>query len=140
MVVVCGLAQFVAEQAVRKNATLKTEYDKVFQAVQEQSAEERRRTAAREQALDVHEAVDHIPEHIDVYKSKLREKEREVRELTERMRKLLASEHKHSVHERLAEQERARFESEIATLRMQVRVVAAKGLFLRAPSLLGGRS
>lgn len=112
--------QFVAEQAVEKNTSLKQEYDKVFKAVQQQRQKESADEEARQLAINPHDLVDSIPEHVEIYKAKLREKEREVKELSERMKRLLASEHKHVVHVKVASQERVRYESEVATLKMQV--------------------
>eukprot|EP00698_Gefionella_okellyi_P022618 TRINITY_DN7519_c0_g1_i1.p1 TRINITY_DN7519_c0_g1~~TRINITY_DN7519_c0_g1_i1.p1 ORF type:complete len:619 (+),score=160.23 TRINITY_DN7519_c0_g1_i1:66-1922(+) len=113
-------AQFMAETSVKKNETLKKEYDKVFTAVHQSRDQDRLRDERAQKAINVHEAVDEIPAHVDVYKAKLREREREVKELSERVKRLLATEHRHIIAEKTAEAERARHESEIASLRMQL--------------------
>lgn len=113
-------AQFVAEDVSEKNAKLKAEYDRIFKAVTKQRQDRAHAEAKEQKAINAHEFVDELPSHVEVYKQKLREKERSVKEMQEKVRRLLASEHRHMVRTKTGEIEKARYEEEIAALRQQI--------------------
>lgn len=84
---------------MKKNQVLKKEYDRVFTAHNQSREADRQREERAIKgiyltvkqclltwtAINPHEAVKEIPAHVDVYKQKLREKEREVNELADRV-------------------------------------------------------
>ncbi|KAG9389490.1 Chromosome partition protein Smc [Carpediemonas membranifera] len=109
-------AKFNADSAQKKMIDLKTEYDKLYRAVESQRKVDARRET-RQRSKSVKESAESNPFYVEIYKNRLKEKEREVEEMAAKIRRLLAGQHRASMVHRAHETERRHLETELAEVR-----------------------
>eukprot|EP00033_Pygsuia_biforma_P003988 GCRY01004367.1.p1 GENE.GCRY01004367.1~~GCRY01004367.1.p1 ORF type:complete len:605 (+),score=194.10 GCRY01004367.1:190-2004(+) len=83
-------------------AELKASYDKLFTAVSRQQEEAR---TGEPSPAKLHELATANPYHVDIYKAKLKEKEKEIIQLNARIRRLISSEHRVKLKTKQLEQD-----------------------------------
>eukprot|EP00002_Diphylleia_rotans_P034940 TRINITY_DN7566_c0_g1_i2.p1 TRINITY_DN7566_c0_g1~~TRINITY_DN7566_c0_g1_i2.p1 ORF type:complete len:396 (+),score=105.43 TRINITY_DN7566_c0_g1_i2:177-1364(+) len=111
-------SQTLAEEHIRRNAALKQEYDVLFERVNQER--QRRKATEGNKSVDYHRIAEGVPSHVTVYKERLREKDREIQELTNKIRRLVAAEHHKRLMEKGYEIERSRYQKELADLKMTI--------------------
>ncbi len=108
-------AKYVAETSQQKMGELKTEYDKLYQAVEAQRRADARRQTKKRAIMKTKAEAN--PFYVEIYKARLKEKEQEVEELSGKVRRLLAGQHRSTMVQRAHQAERRNLETELAEMR-----------------------
>uniref|UniRef100_A0A7S1KTZ9 Uncharacterized protein n=1 Tax=Percolomonas cosmopolitus TaxID=63605 RepID=A0A7S1KTZ9_9EUKA len=108
------------ENLKKDNKKMKEEYEKIFMAAlneKKKKQTDHQRAVKQEIVLHARENAQKSPHITEYYKKRLKEKEKEVEELTKRVRRMILSEHRGSIMEKNFELERTRLQSEVKTLK-----------------------
>eukprot|EP00817_Percolomonadidae_sp_ATCC50343_P001570 CAMPEP_0117432292 /NCGR_PEP_ID=MMETSP0758-20121206/11801_1 /TAXON_ID=63605 /ORGANISM="Percolomonas cosmopolitus, Strain AE-1 (ATCC 50343)" /LENGTH=512 /DNA_ID=CAMNT_0005222105 /DNA_START=45 /DNA_END=1579 /DNA_ORIENTATION=+ len=104
----------------KENAKMKREYEKIFLAAmreKKKKKEEEEKLIKEEIQTNMREGG-HESRHIkEYYRDRLKDKEKEVEELTKRVRRMILSEHRNNITEKNYELERSRLQNEVKILK-----------------------
>lgn len=108
------------ENLKNESKHIKEEYEKIFLAAvteKKKKKTEEQNAIKQDILLNARENAQQSPHITEYYKKRLKEKEKEVEELTKRVRRMILSEHRGSIMEKNFELERTRLQNEVKTIK-----------------------